>query len=155
MTLRLSHLGVGIFALLVIAPGVVSCVKELNSDPAVHRLSEGHRQGYKNVKAPFGDAWRASDQLLTEGKHLYEGKGSCYMCHGLSGKGDGPAAPMLRPVPRRFTDCEFQKTREDGELFSIIKYGNPGTGMVGVVPGELSEEDAWKIVAYLRSFCKS
>ena len=55
--------------------------------------------------------------------------------------------------PRDFTDCAFQKEREDGELFWIIKYGSSGTGMKPLIPGMLSEEEGWKIVAYIRTFC--
>jgi mono/diheme cytochrome c family protein len=153
MIKRLSYLGAWSFTALVVIPGIVSSAKEL--PPTVHRVPESQREVYKNIKAPFGDARAASAEILAEGKHLYEGKGSCYMCHGLNGKGDGPAGPMVNPAPRNLTDCEFQKTREDGELFWIIKYGSRGTGMVGVVPGVLSEEEAWKIVAYLRSYCKA
>jgi mono/diheme cytochrome c family protein len=153
MIKRLSYLGVWSFTALVVTPGIVSCAKELH--PTVHRVPESQSEEYKNIKAPFEDALAASAEILAEGKHLYEGKGSCYMCHGSNGKGDGPAGRIVKPAPRNLTDCKFQKTREDGELFWIIKYGSRGTGMVGVVPGVLSEEDAWKIVAYLRSFCKA
>ena len=63
---------------------------------------------------------------------------------------------MHRPhAPRDFTDCRFQGEREDGELFWIIKNGSPGTGMVQLVPGMLSETEAWKLVAYIRTFCKA
>jgi hypothetical protein len=49
----------------------------------------------------------------------------------------------------------FQKEREDGELFWIIKYGSPGTGMAASIPHMLSEEEGWKLVAYVRTFCKA
>ena len=107
-----------------------------------------------SYKAPFGDTRTASPDIVAEGKKLYEGKGSCVLCHGINGKGDGPAAHMHEPhLPRDFTDCAFQKKREDGELFWIIKYGSPGTGMQRLIPTMLSEEEGWKIVAYIRSFC--
>ena len=45
--------------------------------------------------------------------------------------------------------------RTDGEIFWIIENGSLGTGMQALVPAMLSEEEAWKIVAYVRSFCKT
>ncbi len=105
-------------------------------------------------KAPYGEARTVSPDIVAEGKKLYEGKGNCVLCHGISGKGDGPAAHMHEPhLPRNFTDCAFQKEREDGELFWIIKNGSPGTGMQRLIPTMLTEEEGWKIVAYIRSFC--
>ena len=107
-----------------------------------------------SYKAPFGEARTALPEIAAAGKALYEGKGSCFLCHGISGKGDGPAAQM-NPThpPSNFTNCAFQKEREDGELFWIIKYGSPGTGMQPLIPALLSEEEGWKVVAYIRTFC--
>ena len=58
-----------------------------------------------------------------------------------------------RPA-RNFTNCKFHKKRKDGELFWIIKNGSPGTGMVSMIPATITEEEAWKVLAYERSFCK-
>jgi mono/diheme cytochrome c family protein len=107
-----------------------------------------------SYKAPFGDTRTAPPEIVAAGKALYEGKGSCHLCHGISGKGDGPAGHMHSThPPRDFTNCAFQKEREDGELFWVIKYGSPGTGMQPLIPALLSEEEGWKIVAYVRTFC--
>ena len=107
-----------------------------------------------SYKAPFGETRTAPPEIVAAGKKLYEGKGRCSACHGSSGKGDGFAAQM-NPThpPRDFTNCAFQKEREDGELYWIIKYGSSGTGMVPLIPGMLSEEEGWEVVAYVRTFC--
>jgi mono/diheme cytochrome c family protein len=107
-----------------------------------------------SYKAPFGEARTAPPEIVTAGKALYEGKGRCGLCHGISGKGDGPAAHMHTPhLPSDFTNCAFQKEHRDGQFFWIIKYGSPGTGMQALIPAMLSEEEGWKIVAYIRTFC--
>lgn len=125
-------------------------------DPQEPRVPERKMEQAKRLKAPFGEAQRAPQEIITEGKKLYEGKGNCIVCHGVGGKGDGPAARMQRPhPPRDFTDCAVQKTRTDGELFWIIAHGSTGTGMPRFVPGMLTEEEAWKLVAYVRSLCKA
>jgi mono/diheme cytochrome c family protein len=122
--------------------------------PTEEQLPPSAMKEALSYKAPFGEARTAPPEIVAAGKALYEGKGRCDLCHGISGKGDGPAAHMqVTHPPRDFTNCAFQKEREDGELFWIIKYGNPGTGMQPLIPGMLSEEEGWKIVAYVRTFC--
>lgn len=95
-----------------------------------------------------------TEDIIAQGKDLFEGQGTCLNCHGKSGKGDGPVAKILDPAPSDLTNCAFQKKRSDGELFWVIKNGSPGTGMVSFVPGIIDEEKAWKIIAYVRSFCR-
>jgi mono/diheme cytochrome c family protein len=124
--------------------------------PTKDRVPTAHSDKAKALHAPFGDARTASAEIVTAGKTLYEGKGTCFLCHGIGGKGDGPASHMQAThPPRDFTDCAFQQARDDGELFWVIKYGSPGTGMQALIPNILNEEEGWKVVAYLRSLCKA
>jgi len=112
------------------------------------------REEALGYKAPFGDTHTAPPEIVAAGKALYEGKGGCHLCHGISGKVDGPAAHLnLANPPSDFTSCAFQKEHKDGELFWIIKYGSPGTGMQSLIPALLSKEEGWKVVAYVRTFC--
>jgi mono/diheme cytochrome c family protein len=123
-------------------------------DPLKARVPSDQMDSAKKLSTPlFKSAKQAPGKIVEEGKALYEGKGTCFNCHGKSGKGDGPAGMMLDPGPRDFTNCEFQKKRTDGELFWAVKNGVQGTGMVAFAPGVVSEEEAWKILAYVRSFC--
>ncbi|MBI3355960.1 MAG: cytochrome c [Nitrospirae bacterium] len=127
----------------------------LSPPPTKDRVPAAHSDKAKALHAPFGDTRTAAAEIVAAGKTLYEGKGACFLCHGVSGKGDGPASHMQAAhPPRNFTDCAFQKERDDGELFWIIKYGSPGTGMQALIPNILSEGEGWKVVAYLRTFCK-
>jgi mono/diheme cytochrome c family protein len=124
-------------------------------DPIAPRVPADQRAAAKKDKSPLYDkADSASAEIVAEGKALYEGKGTCVNCHGKSGTGDGPAGAVLNPGPRDFSNCKFHKKRKDGELMWVIKNGSPGTGMVPLVPATISEEEAWKIIAYERSFCK-
>ena len=93
-----------------------------------------------------------SPKMVEEGDALYHGKGGCYACHGDTGKGDGEAGELLiSPPPRDLTDPAFQMLRTDGEIFWSIKNGVDRTGMFANVPRIISEEEAWKIVHYVRS----
>lgn len=95
----------------------------------------------------------ASPEIVAQGKSLYESKGTCFNCHGWDGTGNGPASQMVSPEPRDFSDCQFHNHRTDGELYWVMKHGSPGTDMVAMIPSPLSEEEAWKVLAYVRTFC--
>lgn len=142
------------FFMLPVMMAVVTIAAGAPREPTEDRVPPSAMKEALSYKAPFGEARTASPEIVAAGKALYEGKGSCFLCHGISGKGDGPAAKMNpNHPPRDFTNCAVQKEREDGELFWIIKYGSPGTGMQPLIPALLSEEEGWKVVAYVRTFC--
>ena len=144
-----GSLVVGLLLTVVILSGA--------SRPATQdRVPAAHSDKAKALHAPFGDTRTAAADIVAAGKAIYEGKGTCFLCHGMTGNGDGPASHMQAThPPRNFADCAFQKERDDGELFWVIKYGSPGTGMQALIPNILSEEEGWKVVAYLRTFCKA
>jgi mono/diheme cytochrome c family protein len=61
---------------------------------------------------------------------------NCATCHGQDGRGDGPAAGLLRPTPRDFTRgiYKFRSTVSgslptDDDLIRVISAGLPGTSM--------------------------
>ena len=81
---------------------------------------------------------------LREGKKAYDT--NCAVCHGATGKGDGPGAAALNPKPKNLADKEIQD-QTDGELFWKISKGR------GVMPPweQFPEKDRWSLVHYLRS----
>ena len=97
----------------------------------------------------------ATEEMIAKGKALYEGKAFCKVCHGPDGKGLGAdIAPgsLKGPLPRNFTDKKWQAARTDGELFWIMKNGSKGTAMASFIPLILTEEEAWQVLRYVRSF---
>jgi mono/diheme cytochrome c family protein len=95
------------------------------------------------------------EETIAKGKALYEGKAFCKACHGADGKGlGGDIAPgtLKGPLPRNFTDKKWQTARTDGELFWILKNGSKGTAMAPFIPLVLTEEEAWQVLRYVRSF---
>ncbi|HLZ33380.1 MAG TPA: c-type cytochrome [Nitrospira sp.] len=92
-----------------------------------------------------------SPEMVEKGKALYQGKGTCFNCHGNEGMGDGPAAAALDPSPRNFHHHGFWRHRTEGEIFWVIKHGSPGTSMIGF--GDLlSDEEIWAVIQYVRNF---
>jgi mono/diheme cytochrome c family protein len=92
-----------------------------------------------------------SSDVLEKGKALYQGKGTCFSCHGKSGAGDGIGAMGLDPPARNFKHHGFWRHRTVGEIFWVIKHGSPGTGMIGF-GSVLTDEEIWSIIQYERSF---
>ena len=88
---------------------------------------------------------------IENGKALYNGKGTCFNCHGKDGGGDGAGALGLDPAPRNFQHHGFWRHRTEGEIFWVIKHGSPGTGMAGF-GNVLTDEEIWAIIQYERSF---
>jgi mono/diheme cytochrome c family protein len=94
---------------------------------------------------------RSSTEIVAQGKALYNGKGTCFNCHGKDGGGNGPVAAQLDPSPRNFQHHGFWRHRTEGEIFWVIKNGSPGTSMIGFV-GQLTDEEIWAVIQYERSF---
>lgn len=63
-------------------------------------------------------------------------KTRCVMCHGESGKGDGPASAALTPKPRNYCDAEWQKTVTDEQIKKAIVGGGVAVGKSPLMPGQ-------------------
>lgn len=94
----------------------------------------------------------ATPEALAKGKDLFHGKAFCVTCHGTDGKGLGTIPGLVGKLPRDFTDKAWQARRADGELIWILKNGSPGTAMAPFIPLILTEEEAWQVLLYVRSF---
>ena len=88
---------------------------------------------------------------VEKGKAIFHGKGFCVACHGRDGTGLGEGLDLKGPLPRNFTDREWQAARADGELFWILNNGSKGTAMAPFIPLILTEEEAWEVLLYVRS----
>lgn len=81
----------------------------------------------------------------------------CSVCHGVSGKGDGPSAQGLEPKPADFTNCQAMAKDSDDILFKIIKGGGQSAGRSTVMPAwgdSLSDPQIRELVKFIRSLCK-
>ena len=84
----------------------------------------------------------------------------CAGCHGVDGKGGGPAAAYMLPRPRDFTQALYQiRTTKSGSLptdedmMRVIDDGMPGTAMPGWRTS-LSDQERRDLVAYLKTFSR-
>lgn len=95
-----------------------------------------------------------TEQNLRAGDALFHGKAFCASCHGPDGKGLGDIPGLRGPLPRNFTDKAWQAARRDGELMWILRNGSPGTDMAPFIPLVLTEDEAWQVLLYVRSFAQ-
>lgn len=119
-------------------------------DPLQPRVPPDKIQLAKKEKNPF----RATPENIAKGKAIFEGKGTCFTCHGMEGKGDGPAAVGFDPSPRNLTNPAFQAVKTDGELMYVLKNGSPGTAMMPMVGSAITEEEGWLVLLYIRTLGK-
>jgi mono/diheme cytochrome c family protein len=76
---------------------------------------------------------------------------TCKPCHGASGKGDGPAAKVLKPPPQDFGTA--LKGKSDADLTKVIKEGGKAVGKAASMPAygtKLSDDQIQAIVKYIK-----
>ncbi len=124
----------------------------LASDPEVlkPRVPKNQIEEARSWTNPFP----STKENIEKGKAIFHGKAFCITCHGKDGKGLGNIPGLRGKLPRNFTDKSWQAARTDGELLWILKNGSAGTAMASFIPLVLTEEEAWHVILYVRSFGK-
>ncbi|RLA60079.1 MAG: hypothetical protein DRQ88_03125 [Epsilonproteobacteria bacterium] len=96
----------------------------------------------------------ATKAQLSSGKQIY--MEYCMACHGAKGDGNGVASKGMSNPPRNFTLGTFKFGNvvsgdlvHDDTLINIIKKGLHGSGML---PWDVSEEQAFNVVQYIKTF---
>ena len=97
----------------------------------------------------------ASEDALRQGRALYHQH--CTLCHGDSGRGEGPAARVhsrrSTRAPKDFSDTKVQAEMTDGEIFWKTAAGLREDGKVShpAYRGVMSDNDLWTLVHFIRS----
>jgi mono/diheme cytochrome c family protein len=102
-----------------------------------------------NVFTTSGHAEQGDAQA---GKATYDK--ICSTCHGMTGKGDGPAAAVLPTKPRNHTDGQYMNALKDDYVFKIIKEGGASVGKAQFMPAwgaQIKDPEIWDVVAYIRT----
>src|SRR3984957_7950031 len=119
----------------VIAALLILCLAGSSASSRLMAQARGAgRRSRQTSTNPLGQ----TQEVIEAGRLLYNS--TCTVCHGMEGTvGDrGPALAATR---------RYLRTSDD-DLFGAIKNGIPGTLMP---PAVISENEVWKIVAYIRS----
>jgi mono/diheme cytochrome c family protein len=97
------------------------------------------------LKNPFSpDDGRALDR----GMFVYVNY--CLTCHGPLGMGDGPVTQRGFPAPLSLIAPHAAQIK-DGQIFHIITFGQKNMASYA---SQLSREDRWKVILYVRSLQK-
>ena len=88
----------------------------------------------------------ANPGTIALGQKLYVN--NCLICHGASGRGDGPGGAALEKKPADL-GARIKAGETDGELFWKITEGR--SPMLSW-KGSLSETQRWEIVNYIKTF---
>lgn len=149
----------GAIILLVLSVGVVFARSQISLfgswlKPASELLALGLFAGSAvlsvgAVVSPSEEAGRNPVPLTAEsverGRILYAR--NCSVCHGDTGRGDGPAGVNLRPQPADF--LVHVPYHGDTSLYGWISNGVQGTGMPAW-GDQLTEQERWDLVNFLR-----
>lgn len=122
-------------------------------------VAEGCPQVRKTPPAPPAvrdriNSLELTDENIRAGQRLFQTAKplACKLCHGEQGDGKGDPDFESIPPARNFTCAPTMNALSDGQLFWIIRNGSPDTSMPAF--SDLSEEDVWRLVHYLREFSK-
>lgn len=104
-----------------------------------HRLAADVLKSYPFPVAPV----KAPD--LLRGAQLFQAQ--CASCHGVSGRGDGPAAANLTPKPTALAEHTRARERSLFSLYQIIGHGVEGTAMPSFA--SLTDEERWALAFFV------
>jgi putative copper export protein/mono/diheme cytochrome c family protein len=88
---------------------------------------------------------------VSAGARLY--RTHCAVCHGETGRGDGPAASALSRRPADLT-AKHTADHTAGDLFWWLTHGIEDSPMPGFAD-RLTEEDRWDVINFLRALAAS
>jgi mono/diheme cytochrome c family protein len=133
-------------AALCLQVSLFAAAGQQQQKPQEHQHAEGkhtHPDAAK-MKNPVA----SSAASIAAGKKLYDAQ--CASCHGSTGKGDGKAGALLKPLPSDLSDAEWKHGSTDGEIFTVIRDGARQTGM-RAYGSRIPANDIWNLVNYVRS----
>jgi len=81
-----------------------------------------------------------------KGRVIYEA--FCMVCHGPEGRGDGPSADTLIPMPADFTNTVVVESMTKDRVYEAIRDGKAGTQMEGFSK-RLSLDEIQQVMEYV------
>jgi copper transport protein len=97
-------------------------------------------------RVPVRNPFPPTTASVETGQRLYAQR--CASCHGPSGRGNGPLAAVLRPLPADLV--VHVPLHTDHDLFQSIHDGVTGTAMAPL-GRQMTEEEIWHTINYLKT----
>ncbi|PWB77629.1 MAG: hypothetical protein C3F08_09685 [Candidatus Methylomirabilota bacterium] len=124
-----------------VKPAVYAQAQPIEQPKAPESPAPAGQQSPKKLN-PF----TGNPDAIKEGRQQYLQAG-CPGCHGSGGGGAmAGATPFIHP--------KWKFAGDDDTLFKVIKGTYPGQTMPAVFGANLSDEQVWKIIAWIRSIYK-
>ncbi len=139
---------------LVLSFALAACAKEEQAGDMPPKAGAQATPTAGAAKTPAPATKPAKPDVKQQAKQIFNVR--CAVCHGATGKGDGPGAAALNPKPRDYSDAAWQASVTDEKLKKVIVEGGVAVGMselmapnpdLGQKPEVLDE-----IVKMIRSF---
>jgi mono/diheme cytochrome c family protein len=109
--------------------------------------------GFLSTAGRRAEAWSKGDARAGLAVH----KKSCLRCHGEQGRGDGPAAKLLKTKPGDWTNKAAMSKLTDDALLKVITGGGEAAGKSKLMPAfgdKLSAADVSNVIAFIRTLAK-
>jgi mono/diheme cytochrome c family protein len=91
--------------------------------------------------------------MIEKGQGIY--KLNCAPCHGVGGRGDGPASANLDPKPRDHTNAEYMQKLTDEEIAKTVQIGGAPKGMPQMPSSpQIKGDDMNALIAFIRSLSR-
>src|SRR4051812_32563635 len=104
--------------------------------------NDGHTAKVATAEAaPSGNPFAKSVDAVLDGRKIYL-KYGCAGCHGMGG-GGGMGKPLI--------DEEWRFGSDDATLFKLIRGEIPNQTMPNVIGKNMTDEEIWKVLIYVRS----
>lgn len=101
---------------------------------------EGYEMAGSMVKSPLEE----TEAVVAKGKAIYEN--FCISCHGKDGQGNGPVVEKGgHPAPGAYNGS--LKELPEGKMFHTLTYGK---GVMGSHASQLTKEERWQVIAYVK-----
>jgi len=122
----------------------IEYVQQMFAQPFYHDPDEGDPPAeYDGATNPLKNSYA----VLDEGKAIYTRE--CQVCHGCSGRGEGPYRTGLEPLPPDFGDGSYGDFT-DADYIWRLDVGVPWSAMP-VWGLQYSQDELWTVVHYLRT----
>ena len=101
-------------------------------------------------KSPEEDGRPRDEWTSQAGEMIFETR--CFVCHGRTGKGDGPASTKLGAAVRDLTNPSWQDSTSDETLRTVIRSGARAVGGSTAMPPnpDLSDDQIRSLLKFIR-----
>ena len=120
-------------SVVVLLSAVCSCRTKLEPPASAQAPAvAGVQVAAQEAPTVHAAAPQVTAAVMADAKALFAQR--CTLCHGLQGKGNGPASASLSPRPQDYTLAAWQNGITDAQIRQVIVGGGPAVGKSMMMP---------------------